>query len=105
MVLVDWGYWGWFDGWWYPAWGYNAYYSYYEYDGPIYGYGDLLPDEIVANVQSELQRLGYYPYEVDGIFGPLTQEALALYQRDAGLPVTGAIDPATLASLGFTDET
>lgn len=104
VVLVDWGYWGWYDGWWYPAWGYDSSYSYYEYDGPIYGSGDLLPDEIVANVQSELQRLGYYPYEVDGIFGPSTQEALARYQRDAGLPVTGAIDPATLASLGLTDQ-
>ena len=60
-----------------------------------------MPDEIVANVQRELQRLGYFLYEADGIFGPLTQEALARYQRDAGIQVTGAIDPKTLAALGF----
>ena len=101
VVLVDWGYWGWYDGWWYPAWGYDPYYSYYEYDGPVYGCNGLLPDEIVANVQRELQRLGYFPYEVDGVFGPLTQEALARYQYDAGIQVTGAIDPKTLAALGF----
>ena len=101
IILVDWGYWGCYDGWWYPAWGYDPSCSYYEYDGPIYGCNDLLPDEIVANVQSELQRLGYFPYEVDGVFGPLTQEALARYQRDAGIQVTGAIDPKTLASLGI----
>ncbi len=102
VVLVDWGFWGWSDGWWYPAWGYDPYYSYYEYDGPIYCYDGLPPDEIVANVQSALQDLGYYLYEVDGIFGPLMQEALARFQRDYGIPVTGAIDPQTLASLGLT---
>jgi hypothetical protein len=61
VVLVDLGYWGWYDGWWYPAWGYDQSCSYYEYDGPIYGCNGLLPDEIVANVQRELQRLGYFP--------------------------------------------
>ena len=101
VVLVDRGYWGWYDGWWYPAWGYDPNCSYYEYDGPIYGCNGLLPDEIVANVQRELQRLGYFPYEADGIFGSLTQEALARYQRDAGIQVTGVIDPKTLAALGF----
>jgi len=101
VVLVDWGYWGCYDGWWYPAWGYDPNCSYYEYDGPIYGCNGLLPDEIVANVQRELQRLGYFPYEADGIFGPLTQEALARYQLDAGIQVTGVIDPKTLAALGF----
>jgi hypothetical protein len=101
VILVDWGFWGWSDGWWYPAWGYDSNYSYYEYDGPIYGYDGLLPDEIIANVQAELQRLGYYPYEADGIFGPLTQEALARFQSDHGIPVTGALDPQTLAALGL----
>ena len=101
VVLVDWGFWGWSNGWWYPAWGYDAYYSSYEYDGPIYGYDGLLPDEIVANVQSELQRLGYYPYEVDGILGRLTEEALANYQADNGLPITRAIDAQTLQALGL----
>ena len=101
VVLVDWGFWGWSNGWWYPAWGYDAYYSSYEYDGPIYGYDGLLPDEIVANVQNELQRLGYFPYEIDGVFGPLTQEAMARYQSDHGFPVTGAIDPQTLTALGL----
>jgi len=101
VVLVDWGFWGWNGGWWYPAWGYDTYYSSYEYDGPIYGYGGLLPDEIIANVQSELQRLGYYRYEIDGVLGPLTQEALANYQSQNGLPITGAIDAQTLQALGL----
>ena len=101
IILIDWGYWGWADGWWYPAWGYDPYYSYYEYDGPIYGSNGVPPDEVVANVQSELQQQGYFSYAVDGVLGPLTQEALSRYQRDHRLPISGTIDPATVGSLGL----
>jgi Putative peptidoglycan binding domain len=99
IVLVGSGFWGWYDGWWYPAWGYDPYYSYYDYNGPIYGYDGLQPDEIVAEVQGALQQLGYYPYAVDGVLGALTEAAIANYQRDYGLSVTGAIDPSTVRSL------
>jgi len=102
IVLVNWGFWGWYDGWWYPAWGYDPYYSYYDYNGPIYGYDGLQPDEVIANVQSALQQLGYYSYAVDGVLGPTTESAIANYQRDYGVPVTGAIDPATVRSLGLS---
>ena len=102
IVLVGWGYWGWYDGGWYPAWGYDPYYSYYDYNGPIYGYGGLQPDEVIAAVQTALQQLGYYPYAVDGVLGPLTEEAIANYQGNYGLPVTGGIDPPTVRSLGLT---
>jgi peptidoglycan hydrolase-like protein with peptidoglycan-binding domain len=67
----------------------------------IYGYDSLPPDEVVANIQSELQRCGYYYDAVDGILGPRTQEALIRYQRDHGLPVTGGIDQETVAALGL----
>jgi hypothetical protein len=101
IVIVGWGYWGWYDGWWYPAWGYDPYYSYYDYNAPIYGYDGLQPNEIIANVQEALQQLGYYTYGVDGVLGPATEAAIANYQRDYGLSVTGAIDPATVRSLGL----
>lgn len=101
IVLIGSGFWGWYDGWWYPAWGYDPYYSYYDYNGPIYGYGGLQPDEIIANVQAALQQLGYYPYAVDGVLGPMTEAAIANYQRDYGLSATGAVDPATVRSLGL----
>jgi hypothetical protein len=99
IIVVGGGYWGWYDGWWYPAWGYDSYYSNYEYDGPIYGYDGLAPDEAIANVQGELQRLGYYQGSIDGILGRVTQDALRRYQRDRGLPVTGAIDPESIRAL------
>ena len=103
IVFFDWGYWGWEDGWWFPAWGYDPYYSYYAYDGPIYGYNGLPPDQVVADVQGVLQRLGYYQYAIDGVLGPATQEAIEKYQQDHGLPATGGIAARTLASMGFTE--
>jgi len=100
FIFWDWGWWGWWDGWWYPAWGYDPY-SYYGYNEPIYGYGDLAPEQIVAGVQGALQERGYYTYAIDGQMGPLTREAIARYQRDHRLPITYGIDPATLGSLGI----
>jgi len=100
FIFWDWGWWGWWDGWWYPAWGYDPY-SYYGYNEPIYGYGDLSPEQIVAGVQGALQERGYYTYAIDGQMGPLTRDAIARYQRDHRLPITYGIDPATLGSLGI----
>ncbi|HSS17071.1 MAG TPA: peptidoglycan-binding domain-containing protein [Candidatus Dormibacteraeota bacterium] len=101
VVFVYGGWYYWNSGWWYPAWGYapNAYYA---YDGPIYAYNSLPPDQVVANVQAALQAQGYYQGEVDGLLGPLTREAIAGYQRDHGLYTTAAIDQPTLESLGMT---
>ena len=100
FIFWDWGWWGWYDGWWYPAWGYDPY-SYYGYNEPIYGYGDLSPEQIVASVQVSLQEQGYYNYAIDGQMGPLTREAIARYQRDHRLPITYGIDQPTLGALGI----
>jgi hypothetical protein len=91
----------WNAGYWYPAWGYypNAYYA---WDGPVYAYNNLPPDQVIANVQATLQQQGYYHGEVDGLIGPLTRGAIANYQRDHGLYVTSAIDQPTLQSLGMS---
>src|SRR5439155_12451041 len=76
VVFAYGGWYYWNSGWWYPAWGYapNAYYA---YDGPIYAYNSLPPDQVVANVQAALQAQGYYQGEVDGLLGPLPREAIA----------------------------
>jgi len=101
IIFISGGFWAWDAGWWYPAWGYDPYYSNYAYNGPIYGYDGLPPDQVIANVQGALQEMGYFPYAVDGVLGPTTQQAIADYQNDQGLPVTGAVDRPTLVSLGF----
>ncbi|HMF80057.1 MAG TPA: peptidoglycan-binding domain-containing protein [Candidatus Acidoferrum sp.] len=89
------------SGYWFPAWGYapNAYYA---WDGPIYAYNRLPPDQVIANVQAALQQQGYYQGEVDGLIGPLTRGAIADYQRDHGLYTTSTIDEPTLQSLGMS---
>ena len=99
FVLFGGGYYYWNRGYWYPAYGYDPYYSTYIYDGPIYSYDGLSPAQVVGRVQAALQRRGYYRGAVDGTFGPATRQALMNYQADVGLPMTGEIDEDTLNSL------
>lgn len=101
IVLVSGGYYYWDTGYWYPAWGYDVAYSNYAYDGPIYGYDGLPPDEVISSVQSALQEEGYYLGAVDGELGPLTRQAIAAWQRDHGLAITTVIDEPTMRSLGL----
>ncbi|HEX4630407.1 MAG TPA: peptidoglycan-binding domain-containing protein [Chthoniobacterales bacterium] len=101
IVLFGGGYYYWNDGYWYPAYGYDPYYSTYAYDEPIYGYNDLAPGQVIANVQTALAEQGYYRDAVDGLIGPNTRAALSAYQRDHGLPITAAIDGPTLQALGL----
>jgi hypothetical protein len=100
ILLIGGGYYFFNAGYWYPAWGYAPAQQYYAYDGPIYaGREAAPPDQVIADVQSSLQEMGYYTGEVDGLLGPLTRDALNGYQADNDLTVTGAIDEPTLASL------
>src|SRR5437870_7092646 len=101
VVFVYGGWYAWNAGYWIPAWGYDSN-AYYAYDGPIYAYNNLPPDQVIANVQAALQEQGYYQGEVDGLLGAQTRGALADYQRDHGLYITSAIDRPTLSSLGMT---
>jgi len=101
IVLFGGGYYYWDNNYWYPAYGYDPSYSTYAYDEPIYGYNDLVPGQVIANVQSALQEQGYYNDAVDGLIGPRTRAALSDFQRDQGLPITAAIDGPTLQALGL----
>ena len=101
VVFVIGGYYFLDAGYWYPAWGYDPLNSYYDYDGPIYTYGNLLPDQVIANVQGALQDAGYYFGAVTGSLSGETRAALANFQRDYGLIVTGAIDEPTVEALGL----
>jgi hypothetical protein len=59
IVFVSDGWYYWNAGYWFPAWGYDPY-AYYAYDGPIYAYNGLTPDQVIVDVQEQLQRAGYY---------------------------------------------
>jgi hypothetical protein len=102
IVLVGAGCYFWDSGYWYPAWGYNPSYNVYPYDGPIYGFDGLNPDQVVADVQAELQREGYYTGPVNGMLDSATQAAIAYYQRDHNLAITSVVDAATVTSLGLS---
>jgi Putative peptidoglycan binding domain len=112
------------DGFWwglYP-WDYYPYYTdgYYPYDS--YGYPhddyDYYPYDYddqsayvdsdqyannasVSAVQSQLAKLGYYHGAIDGVVGDETEAALARYQEDHHLSVTGTPTAATLQALGL----
>jgi len=100
IIFVNSGWWYWNAGYWFPAWGYAPSVS-YVYDGPIYGYNGLSPDQVTVNVQEQLAAAGYYDGPIDGVLGPMTREAIAAYQADNGLAVTSAIDEPTLATMGL----
>ena len=100
VELIAGGWYFWNNGYWFPAWGYDPGVVYYAYDGPIYvGRAAAPPDQVIASVQAELQAMGYYQGEVDGLLGPLTRQALRDYQADHGLIVTEVIDEPTLDAL------
>jgi len=101
IVLVGGGYYYRDAGYWYPAWGYDLNYERYDYDGPIYTYGNLSPDQVIINVQRVLQQLGYYTGDLNGSLGVDTRQALTAYQQDYGLDATGVVDEATVRSLGL----
>src|SRR5690349_3287873 len=118
-VIFDLGFYPW-DTFWYP---YGNYYGYgyypysYGYDPGYYdsyGYQDeqyygangddvtvQSADSIVANAQEELTQEGYYRGEIDGILGPETSRAIARFQSNQGLRVTGVLTRATVDALGL----
>lgn len=118
-IIFDVGFYPW-DTFWYP---YGNYYGYgyypysYGYDPGYYdsyGYQDEQyygandddvtvesADSMVANAQEELAQQGYYRGEIDGILGPETSRALARFQRNQGLHVTGVLTRDTVDALGL----
>jgi len=95
------------------------YYPYYTYDYYPYDYfiGDSAdvppayqgttttapaPDPTVTAVQTQLSQQGYYGGPVDGLFGPTTRDAVARYQAEQNLTVTGSLTPDTLQALGLS---
>jgi hypothetical protein len=79
-------------------------YGYYTGVQPDYNTaadnGAPVADPTVEVTQERLAQLGYYNGPVDGIFGPTTRDAVAKYQIDNQLDVTGSLSPDTLQSLG-----
>jgi Putative peptidoglycan binding domain len=110
FVFED-GFWFGLDAGFFP-WDYLPYYAddyypydYYTDDQPYDNNGVPVANPTVQATQTQLTQLGYYNGPVDGIFGPATRDALAKYQIDNQLSVTGSLSPDTLQSLGLPQPT
>jgi hypothetical protein len=120
FFVFDDGFWFGLDAGFFP-WDYYPYYAYdyYPYDyypgyyadaDPYYysegGYSSTpVSDPTVTAAQTQLAQLGYYNGPVDGIFGPLTRDAVAKYQIAKHLDVTGSLSAQTLQSFGLPQPT
>jgi hypothetical protein len=72
---------------------------YYVYDYRYGNYTAADSSDVILAVQRALAQLGYYHGPVDGVVGPQTERAIRWFQSADSLPVTGAIDSATLRAL------
>jgi len=116
----DGGYWLGLDDGFYP-WDYYPYYAYdyypYDYypgyyaDVEPYYYSDGVydnvpaPDPTVTAVQTDLAKLGYYHGSIDGLYGRTTRDAVAHYQSDHQMTVSGTLTRQILQSLGVSQST
>jgi N-acetylmuramoyl-L-alanine amidase len=64
-----------------------------------YVVGNPLTGDDVQLLQQRLMELGFNVGRVDGVFGPLTLDALREFQRNVGLPPDGTCGPATFKAL------
>lgn len=65
-----------------------------------YSPGHMTAGDDVANLQQQLNTLGFDSGRVDGVFGPDTDRALREFQRNAGLEVDGTCGPNVWRALG-----
>jgi len=89
----------WFNNAWYIVDPFGYYAGYPNYGG--YG-GAYDSSDLPSRVQNALEAAGYYNGPIDGIIGNGTRGAIAAYQHDYGLAVTGTITPALVNSLGIS---
>lgn len=60
-----------------------------------------LSPTVVRSVQTRLRQFGFYNGQIDGIWGPSMQSALAQFQQGRGLQANGQLNPATTTALGL----
>jgi peptidoglycan hydrolase-like protein with peptidoglycan-binding domain len=55
----------------------------------------------VQDIQAKLRERGFDPGPVDGLLGRRTCDAVKAYQKAAGMPVNGLLDPVLQNQLHF----
>jgi peptidoglycan hydrolase-like protein with peptidoglycan-binding domain len=69
-----------------------------DIDGRVLRPGEARGDD-VRTLQEWMRVLGYDAGPFDGVYGRLTQQAVAAFQQDHGLNADGKVGPATRAAL------
>lgn len=59
----------------------------------------LMRGDDVAALQARLIEMGFNPGRVDGFYGPLTEKAVAEFQKSVGVKIDGICGPGTVISL------
>ena len=63
------------------------------------GRSTLIYEEVLRQLQVRLADRGLYAGRADGLFGPITQDAIATFQISEGMDGTGLPDPLTVWKL------
>lgn len=69
-------------------------------EAPAFPMKGAMDNEVVAQVQRRLKELGYTEIgHIDGDFGDFTENAILIFRKDNGLPMSGAIDEDLIVAL------
>ncbi len=82
--------------------GQQGYNGQQNFNNTANGLAELTPDT-VAQLQSRLQRMGFYHGNIDGQWGPETSDALADFQHAHGLQTTGNLNLPTIRGLAMLE--
>lgn len=63
--------------------------------------GSQMIGDDVAQLQDQLQELGFYSHRIDGHFGEATDRATRTYQLNSGLQTDGVCGPETIRALSL----
>lgn len=64
---------------------------------PVLKQGDI--NDATYILQSDLKKIGFYPYDVDGKFGTYTKSAVIKFQQAVGIEDDGVVGPGTWHAL------
>lgn len=60
-----------------------------------------LSEDDIRQIQEALKEAGHDPGQVDGIWGPETEQALRAFEQEKGIESTGELNDETLSALGL----
>jgi N-acetylmuramoyl-L-alanine amidase len=80
-----------------------SFWDYNESKPALSNYGSR--GQEVIEIQTRLQRWGYYNGSIDGVYGYRTYMAVRSFQSKNGLKVDGVAGPNTLSAIGISGQT